>query len=58
MGSGLPGRKDICMKRMVRFFSNENGHGMLEVSMVLGLIAVAIVIALFAARIGRSAIGA
>ena len=46
------------MKRMVRLFSNEDGHGMLEVSMVLGLIAVVIVIALFAARIGGSAIGA
>ncbi|HOS18815.1 MAG TPA: hypothetical protein PK438_05965 [Clostridia bacterium] len=46
------------MKRMIRLFSNEDGHGMLEVSMVLGLVAVAIVIALFAARMGASAAGA
>jgi len=43
---------------MIRLFSNEDGHGMLEVSMVLGLIAIAIVIALFAARMGGAAVGA
>ena len=54
-----PDRKEIrIMKRMIRLFSNEDGHGMLEVSMVLGLVAVAIVIALFAARMGASAAGA
>ena len=46
------------MKRMKRFFECEDGLGVLQISMFLGFVAVAIVIALFAANIGGAAVGA
>lgn len=46
------------MERMRRFFRNEGGYGVLEVSTVLGFVATAILIALFIANAGAAMPGA
>lgn len=46
------------MKRMKRIYYCEDGLGMLEISMLLGFVAIAIIIALFAANTGGAAVGA
>ncbi len=46
------------MKRMKRFWGNEDGFAMLQVSFLLGVVAVAIVIVLFLVNNGGASLGA
>jgi Flp pilus assembly pilin Flp len=46
------------MKRMKRFFKNEDGFAMLQISFLLGFVAIAILTVLFVVNAGGGSVGA